>query len=596
VAYAGLNVSVSATGGNGTLHLLVEPLGCSSASAAPASAASSASSASASFGSTSSSSSSDAALNCSDYALVVSPRFVWFRAGIATITTSGAISLAPAGLDTTLVTPTRLADANVSLPEWKSSPRLAFSLGCGAVGLRQGPHAPTLAAVRAAVSSARSLELARYARYGELASVKEALQAATLWNYVYNPAEYGPFLPVSRSWNFVKHAKNMDWAYVIFDWDNIFASYMTSLDPASKDIAYSNLVQVVRSRTARGFVPNFAAGGSKSVDRSEPPIGAKVLLEIYRKYRDIWLVELLFDDLLRWNDWFVRSRALGPLGLLSLGSDTIDGYRDFSPASMQGARYESGLDNSPMYDGAFFNRSVRGSGAFSVGQMELYDVGFASMFVQEAESLSDLAKLLNRPKDAAKLAARAASQRALIRSHLWDPVGQIYTNKWWNGTFYRRISPTSFYSMMAQAATDEQAATMMTRWLLSPDHFCIAPDGDFRGNSDDCYWGLPSIQKADPAFPPLGYWRGYVWGPMAQLTYWSLQYYDHLPAVRGARKALCKQMTALLLSQWHAHRHICENYSPHKTADDHQGDCSGTKFYHWGALTGMITLVEEGYY
>lgn len=77
-----------------------------------------------------------------------------------------------------------------------------------------------------------------------------------------------------------------DWNYVIFDWDNIFASYMTSLDPASKAIAYSNFIQVIRSKTASGFVPNYAAGGSKSVDRSEPPIGAKVLLEMWRKYKD----------------------------------------------------------------------------------------------------------------------------------------------------------------------------------------------------------------------------------------------------------------------------------------------------------------------
>ena len=142
---------------------------------------------------------------------------------------------------------------------------------------------------------------------------------------------------------------------------------------------------------------------------------------------------------------------------------------------------------------------------------------------------------------------------------------------------------------------------------------------------------------------------------MAQLTYWSLQYYDHVPTVRAGRKALCKQMTALMLSQWRTHRweglsalaalcpllypdclwrvdiylalnppvitvqpssqstrhhsppvtcahslpaprHICENFSPHKTADDHAGDCSGTKFYHWGALTGMITLIEDGFY
>ena len=65
-------------------------------------------------------------------------------------------------------------------------------------------------------------------------------------------------------------------ADVLFDWDNIFASYMTSLDPASKDIAYSNFIQVIRSKTASGFVPNFAAAGSKSIDRTEPPVGAKV--------------------------------------------------------------------------------------------------------------------------------------------------------------------------------------------------------------------------------------------------------------------------------------------------------------------------------
>ena len=55
---------------------------------------------------------------------------------------------------------------------------------------------------------------------------------------------------------------------------------------------------------------------------------------------------------------------------------------------MQGGRFESGLDNSPMYDGTFFNDSVTADGAFRVGQMELYDVGFASMFVQETDALA----------------------------------------------------------------------------------------------------------------------------------------------------------------------------------------------------------------
>ena len=116
--------------------------------------------------------------------------------------------------------------------------------------------------------------------------------------------------------------------------------------------------------------------------------------------------------------------------------------------------------------------------------------------------------------------------------------------RFWNESFNRRISPTSFYSMLAGAATDDQATQMVNNWLHSPEHFCIAKDGDFKGNKDTCYWGLPSIEASDPAFPPLGYWRGYVWGPMAQLTYWSLanKNYAKNEAVNSGRKALTKQV------------------------------------------------------
>ena len=51
--------------------------------------------------------------------------------------------------------------------------------------------------------------------------------------------------------------------------DNIFASFMLSLD--YKDYAYSNFIQVIKSKTANGFVPNFAGGTRKSEDRTEPP-------------------------------------------------------------------------------------------------------------------------------------------------------------------------------------------------------------------------------------------------------------------------------------------------------------------------------------
>ena len=62
----------------------------------------------------------------------------------------------------------------------------------------------------------------------------------------------------------------------------------------------------------------------------------------------------------------------------------------------------------------------------------------------------------------------------------------------------------------------------------------------------------------------------------AHLFLRSLQEYDHVPSVRQGRKALCKQMEALFLSQWEQHAHVCENFSPHKIPAGN--DCSGTRF------------------
>ena len=100
-------------------------------------------------------------------------------------------------------------------------------------------------------------------------------------------------------------------------------------------------------------------------------------------------------------------------------------------------------------------------------------------------------------------------RQKLIDDNLWDEESGIYVNRVPNGDFYRRMSPTLFYSMQTAGPSDDRVDTMMKKWMLNPDQFCITPDGDFKGNTDKCYWGLPSIAASDPAFPELGYWRGY---------------------------------------------------------------------------------------
>ena len=71
-----------------------------------------------------------------------------------------------------------------------------------------------LSRIKEAVDAARASELAASAEWGDLADTKIAVQAAVMWNLIYNPAEAGPFTPVSRQWNFAKTAVSKDWDYV----------------------------------------------------------------------------------------------------------------------------------------------------------------------------------------------------------------------------------------------------------------------------------------------------------------------------------------------------------------------------------------------
>jgi neutral trehalase len=163
------------------------------------------------------------------------------------------------------------------------------------------------------------------------------------------------------------------------------------------------------------------------------------------------------------------------------------------------------------------------------------DVGMSSLLVAESMALAQLARAVNRSADAEVLEAQADSVRALIASQLWDESAGIFKNYiTLNDTLSSRVSPTSFYALAAGAASDAQAARMASEWALNATRFCLSTEWPL-GVSAECYWGLPSITADDPAFPALGYWRGYVWAPTAQLTWWAFEKYAHVPQVAAAK-------------------------------------------------------------
>src|ERR1035438_4728893 len=119
-------------------------------------------------------------------------------------------------------------------------------------------------------------------------SVAQAIETVLGWDTIYEPAQSRVVSPVSRVWS-------TSWGgYVLFDWDTFFAASMAAV--GSRDLAYADAMETLREETSEGFVPNWARAGEwKSFDRSQPPVGAITVLNLYRQFHDRWFLRDVFD-------------------------------------------------------------------------------------------------------------------------------------------------------------------------------------------------------------------------------------------------------------------------------------------------------------
>jgi hypothetical protein len=489
--------------------------------------------------------------------LVVESGILWNRPGSLTRQANSLSGIFAERTVLVFCTHPQAADPHV----WAQTPYLSLLLD-GPVGISTGQNR-SVEEIGSILDQAR-LEFDRHFQvFDEHAEIYKAIQTAVAWDTIYEPEHERVVSPVSRIWN-------VGWGgYVLFEWDNYFAAYLASAE--SKEIAYANAVEMTREATESGLVPNFATtNGVASRDRSEPPVGALVCRELFRKFREAWFLEEVFPNLLRWNRWWHEQRAQE--GLLCWGSDpyepVLGGELEREVNHLQGAAWESGLDNLPVYDDIPFDPRNH--------MMQLHDVGLNSLYVADCEALADIAEVLGLSQEQTELRQRAADYRKAM-ARLWDETSGFYLNRRTDtGEFNQRIAPTSFYPLLARAATQAQAERMVIEHFYNPQEFW----GD---------WILPMIARNDPAYADQNYWRGRIWGPTNFLVYLGLRNYD-LPQ---ARKDLAERSAALLLKEWLEHGHVHENYNG-DTGEGCDAENSDA-FYHWGGLLGMIALIESGF-
>ena len=482
--------------------------------------------------------------------ILITPQMLWDRNGKIEIHKNLLIGETPRKTIKVFVNGNKSAitSSSIKLPLDK---KIAISSGTS----------KSLKVIESTIQKAKAKFESEQSEYAKSSDTYEAMQTVLAWTTIYDPNNNRVINPVSRTFS-------PDW--VLFGWDTYFAAYMLSVN--NKDLAYANAIAITKEINSRGFVPNNSEATQKSEDRTEPQVGSIVVREIYRKYEEKWFLHEVYNELLSWNRWRATNRDID--GYLVHGTDPYD-YGDNKNQSAllsgttQAAKWESGMDNSPMWDEAVFDSISH--------RMLLADVGLMSLFIADCRSLSEIATILGKPVDAKELTERAEKYSKKL-STLWDDQFGLYLNKdLVTGKFSHRLSPTLFYPLLAKVPNQYQASRMIK------DHFY---------NADE-FWGeyiIPSIARNDIGYKDNHYWRGRIWAPLNFLVYLGIRNYD-LP---DAQKDMVKKSKNLLLKTWIAERHVCENYNA-DTGQGGEADTWSDAFYHWGALLGFIDIIDQGY-
>ena len=347
----------------------------------------------------------------------------------------------------------------------------------GPVGVCTGGRR-TLDGIREKLAAGKARRDAELRRFGddEGAELAGAVHSALGWTAIHDPSSGQTVTTVSRVWAGRNNGS------VIFCWDSFFAAMMAAA-LGHADLAASNLDAITRPIDGLGYVPNVLnAVGSATFGHSQPPVGSMAVRYAAEALGRPDLAGAYLDRLLAWNRWWPRHRDRD--GNLCWGSKREPiriggGYETSVTGGLQGTRFESGLDNSPMYDDAEYDEKS--------GLMLLADVGLMSLYIRDCLDLARLCCDAGREGNAAELEARASAYADRLDT-LWDDRRGLYLNRdLASGEPSPRLSPTLFYPLLTGRVPADRAERIVREHLLNP--------GEFRGEHV-----LPSISRDDPAY------------------------------------------------------------------------------------------------
>ncbi len=395
--------------------------------------------------------------------------------------------------------------------------------------------------------------------------IEEGVRRALAWNIIWDAEKNRIICPVSRNWAY-------DWGgWVLFDWDTFFTALLASF--FNKDLAYKIAASILDEVTEEGFVPNYSSPSGKTIDRSQPPVGSYCILKLHKIHPNHEFLKEAYPKLKRWHTWWIKNRDCNKDGLLEWGTGRgkvvrAPAFTDSSAGTLAAALFESGLDNSPMYDDVSLIECRN-----DCKVMNLTDVGLNALYALDSWALSIISKEIGISSDSEVFEEEYEDLKRKMNNVLWCEELGIYLNKYWNGEFSRVLSPTLFYPLLAGIVPLEKARRMIKEHLLDEKEF----------------WGeyvIPSVSRNHSSFEDQEYWRGRIWAPMNYLVAEGLRRYGFYDVSFSVSEKSLK----LFLKEWREETHVHENYN----ATSGEGDdvISSEPVYTWGALLGYLPIQE----
>ncbi len=486
--------------------------------------------------------------------VIISVNVLWNKPGILINTANNSISFTK---DESFMTVNFTEEPGTDYFVQAASPYRVFTLDKTIyvyTGKRQNPEH-----IEQIIQASRSsLVAGAEKKFGSLADSFLAIQAGISWNIINDPSNDRIISTVGRLWN------EEYGGYCLFGWDNFFLPLAVCLD--EPELAVHFLKTHFTSLTDEGFIPNDDRGNkTKSFDRSQPPVGSLLTWLIYLNTQDESLLNDALEPLYRWNRWWLEKRLNGEL--LSYGShNAFNPLHEPHTNTLKTAKYESGMDDSPMYSETVFNQEK--------GVMELWDCGLNFLYLADCiflKKIADEREDYSKSEALEKTIVYFEEKLSLLKDR--DIFKNFETHK---GLFSDRISPTIFYPLISQFASDEIKENL-SEYFWSPQKF----GGE---------WILPSVPRDDPDFAKQCYWKGAVWPPLNFLSYLGFKFSD----MQREAASLAEKSQSLFLKEWTGKNIVCENYSSITgTGDD--AKLSSDAFHSWGVLMGLMEFIEKGY-